>query len=165
MRTSELKFVPRSGCTQATPRETEWVVSIALNENRRCDNIGSDRAPSNSDTTRHERGGSQCEPKDQWRTCRSTTCALRTRRGLPHRCLNPNHLRRMPGDRLSRHALTCFRGDHRKVDQRRVGPMDTGFHQMTFSLRTRRGATCQSEWVRNLRSHRRVFPENSEVAA
>src|SRR5215831_19412619 len=93
-------------------------------------------------------------------TCQSTMRALRKPRGLPRRCLNRNHPRRTLGDRLSSHAPTCFRGDHRKVDQRRADPMDAGFHQMTFSLRTRRDATCQSEWARILRSHRRLFPEN-----
>ena len=155
--------VPRSGCTQATPRETESAASIALIENRRCGKSGSERDRSNLDMRRHERGGSRYEPMGQRCTCRSTMCALRTPRVFRRRCLNPNHLMRMPGNRLSRHVLTCFRGDHRRVAPRRAGRMDTGFHQMMFSLRTRRDATCQSEWVRNLRSYIRLFSENLEV--
>src|ERR1041384_8662808 len=40
--------------------------------------------------------------------------------------------------------------------------MDTGFHRTMFALRKRRDATCQSEWVRNLRSHGRLFPRTQE---
>ena len=86
-------------------------------------------------------------------TCQSTTRALRTPRELPRRCPNPNHLRRMSGDRLSSHAPTCFRGYHRRVDRRHAGPTDTGFHQMMLAPRMRRDATCQPSWVKNLHSH------------
>jgi hypothetical protein len=155
-------FVPRSECTQATLRQTGSAVSIARDENRRCESIGSDRDPSNSDTKHHERGGSQCEPMDQWRTFQSRMCALRMPRGLPRRYLNLNHLRRMSGDRLSTRVLTCFREDHRKVDPLSAGPTDNGSHRMTFSLRTRRDATCQSGSVRNLRSHADYFPRTQK---
>jgi hypothetical protein len=160
VRTSAIKFAPRSECTQATLRQTVSVVMIAQDENRRCDSIGSGHDPSNSDTRRHERGGSQCEPMDQSRTCQSTTCALRMPRALPNRCLSLNHLRRMSGDRLSTRVLTCFREDHRKVDPRRAGPTDTGFHRTMFALRTKRDAMYQPSWVRNLNSHQRtIFQE------
>jgi hypothetical protein len=152
-------FVPKSECTQATLRETESVASTTQDENHRCGSIGSGRDPSNLDTRRHERGGSRCEPMRQWCTCRSTTCALRTPRALPRRCLNPNHPRRMSGDRLSSHAPTCFREHHRRVDRRHAGLTGTGFDQRMRALRTRRDATCQPSWVRNLNSHRQtIFP-------
>ena len=108
----------------------------------------------------HQRGGSRCAPIGQCCTCRSMTCALRTPRALPHRCLNPNHPRRTSGDRLSSHAPTCFRGHHRRVDRPHAGPTDTGFHQMKLSPRTRRDATCQSSSVRNRHSHpNTIFPQ------
>ena len=81
------------------------------------------------------------------------TCALRTLPALPRRCLNPNHPRRMSGDRLSSHAPTCFREHHKRADRRHAGLTDTGFHQMMRALRKTRDATCQPGWVRNLHSH------------
>jgi len=80
-------------------------------------------------------------------------CAPQMPRALPRRCLSPNHPRRTPGDRLSSHAPTCFRGHHRRVALRHARPSDTGFHQPTCAPRTRRVATCQPSWVMNLRSH------------
>lgn len=151
-RTSPLKFASRSECTQATLHQTVSVAMIAQDENHRSDSIGSGHDPSNSDTRRHERGGSQCEPMDQSRTCQSTMCALRTPPALLLRYLNQNHLRRMSGDLFSTHVLTCFREDHRKVDPPRAGPTDTGFHPTMFALHTKRDATCQPSWVRDLNS-------------
>ncbi len=142
-RISAVTFVPRSECIQAILRETKSAASIAQDENRQFDNIGLGHGPSNSDTRRHGRGGSPCQLLDQSHTCQSTMCALRMLRALPLPYLNLNHLKRMPGDRLSTRVLTCFRGDHRKVDPRRGCLTDTRFHQMPFSLRTRQDATCQ----------------------
>ena len=142
-RTSAVISAPKSECTRVTLRDPESVASITQDENRRFGSIGSGRDPSNSDTKRREHGASRCQPMDHWCTCRSMTCALRTPRGLPRRCPNPNHPRRMSGDRLSSHAPTCFRGHHRKVDRRPAGQTDTGFHQTMFAPCTRRDATCQ----------------------
>jgi hypothetical protein len=152
-RTSVLISVPRSECTLASLHDPESVASIIQDESRRCDNIGFGRDPSNSDTTRRERGVSPCEPIGQSCTCQSTTRAPRTPHALPRQCLTPNHPRRMSGDRLSSHAPTCFRGDHRRVDPRHAGRTDTGFHQTMLAPRTRQGATCQPSWVKNLHSH------------
>ena len=156
-RTSALISVPRSECTQATPRDTKSVATIAQDENRRCDSVGSGHDPSNSDTTHRKRGGSRCEPMDQSCTCQSTTCALRTPPALPRRCLTPNRPRRTWGDRLSSHAPTCFRAHHRRVDPRHAGPTDTGFHQTTRAPRRTRAATCQPSWVRNLHSRPKYY--------
>ena len=156
-RTWALISVPMSECTLATLRDTESVASITQDENHRYGNIGSGRDPSNSDTTRREHGGLRCEPMDQSCTCQSTTCALRTPRALPRRCLTPHHLRRTSGDRLSSHAPTCFRQRHRRVDPKPAGPTDTGFHQPTCAPRRRRAATSQPSWVRNLHSHPQII--------
>jgi hypothetical protein len=164
-RTSAFISVPRSKCTRVTLRDPESVASTEQDGNRRCGNIGSGRDPSNSDTTRRERDGSRCEPMGQSCTSQSTTRALRTPRALPRQCLLPNRPRRMSGDRFSSHAPTCSRGHHRRVDRRHAGLTDTGFHQIMFALRTRPDATCQLSRLRNLRSQRGLFSENSAVAA
>ena len=159
-RASALIFVPRLECTQAILRAIESAASIARDENRRCGNIGSGRDSSNSDTMNLERGGSRCEPMGQWCRCRSKRYGLQTLRALPRRRLNLNHQTRMSGDRLSSHAPTCFRGYRRRVDRAHAGPSDTGFHPTMFALRTKRDATCQPSWVRNLNSHRQtIFQE------
>ena len=164
-RTLALISAPRSGCTRVTLRDPKSVASITQDENHRCGSIGPGRDPSNSDTTRRQRGASRCKEMCQWCMCRSTTRALRTLRALPRRCLTPNHPRRTVSDRLSSDAPTCFRAHRRRVDPRHAGPMDGGVHQTPRVLRRTRVATCQPSWAGNLHSHPQIILENSEVAA